>query len=293
MHNNLASCTLVKFTPQPTTPPELADFLDEYFTVTACNYTDDGKEEYVGYADINFNPADLIKAAELQGITLPAFKTEKLENKNWLTANVIKFAPFEIADFCIYGVHEERAPQTKKLPLKIYAATAFGSSHQTTRCCLEAISDINKLGKEHQKILDIGTGSGILSLACAKLWESDNPHIIAGDIDNEAVNVAAQNAFDNHLEQYLDITQSDGYQAEIIKNNAPYDIIMANILARPLIEMAPDLVKHLKSGGCCVLSGFIDEQTEWVLSAHEKFGLKLLKIYQLDNWRAALMEKVL
>ena len=293
MSNNFSSCILVKFTPQETTPQELADFLDEYFGVTACNYTDDSKEEYVGYANTDFNENDLLQAAQIQNITLPPFSVEKLENKNWLTENVIKFAPFEVADFCIYGIHEEHSPKTDKLPLKIYAATAFGSSHQTTRCCLEAISDVNKLGKAHHKILDIGTGSGILSLACAKLWAEQKPIIIAGDIDHEAVNVTAQNAFDNHLEQYIDVTQSDGYKADLIKNNAPYDLIMANILARPLIEMAPDLAKSLKNGGCCILSGFIDDQTDWVLSAHEKLGLKLIKLYKIDNWRAALMEKVL
>ena len=137
----------------------------------------------------------------------------------------------------------------------------------------------------------MGTGSGILSLACAKLWAKDEPHIVAADIDAESVNVTAQNAYDNHLEKYIDVVQSDGYQAEIIKQNAPYDIILANILARPLIEMAPLLATHLASGGLAVLSGFVDDQIEWVVSAHEKQGLKLLKVYDMDNWHAVLMEK--
>lgn len=291
MNNKFSSCILVKFAPQSTTPPELADFLDEYFEVTACNYADDGTEEYVGYADTSFSADDLISAAHAQNISLPPFTTEKLENKNWLTANVIKFAPFEAADFCIYGVHEPQAPATDKLPIKIYAATAFGSSHQTTRCCLQAISDLNALHAPHQKILDIGTGSGILSLACAKLWAQDNPQIVAGDIDIEAVNVTTQNAFDNNLEQFLQVTQSDGYQAELITQNAPYDIIMANILARPLIEMAPNLAENLKQGGYCILSGFVEDQTDWVVSAHQKEGLSLVKTYQIDNWRAVIMEK--
>ena len=291
MNNNFSSCILVKFAPQLTTPPELADFLDEYFGVTACNYTDDGMEEYVGYADTSFKVENLTAAAKAQNISLPPFTAEKLENKNWLTANVIKFAPVKVADFCIYGVHELHAPETDKLAIKIYAATAFGSSHQTTRCCLQAISDLNALHAPHQKILDIGTGSGILSLACAKLWAKDNPQIIAGDIDIEAVNVTAQNAFDNNLEQFLQVTQSDGYQAELITQNAPYDIIMANILARPLIEMAPNLAENLKTGGYCILSGFVEDQIDWVVSAHQKEGLSLVKTYQIDNWRAVIMEK--
>lgn len=291
MSNNFSGCILVKFTPQSTTPAELADFLDDYFGVTACNYTDDGMEEYVGYAEGSFSKDDLMRAADAQNITLPNFTVEKLENKNWLTANVIKFAPFEVADFCIYGIHETSAPQTDKLALKIYAATAFGSSHQTTRCCLQAISDLNRMGASHQKILDIGTGSGILSLACAKLWEHNNPQIIAADIDNEAVNVTTQNAYDNHLEQYLQVIQSDGYTAQLIKQNKPYHIIMANILARPLIEMAPDLASCLQTGGFCILSGFVEDQVSWVVDAHQKEGLSLVKTYQIDNWRAVIMEK--
>ena len=291
MNNNFSSCILVKFAPQLTTPPELADFLDEYFGVTACNYTDDGMEEYVGYADTSFKVENLTAAAKAQNISLPPFTAEKLENKNWLTSNFIKCAPVEVADFCIYGVNELQAPETDKLAIKIYAATAFGSSHQTTRCCLQAISDLNALHAPHQKILDIGTGSGILSLACAKLWAQDNPQIVAGDIDIEAVNVTAQNAFDNNLEQFLQVTQSDGYQAELITQNAPYDIIMANILARPLIEMAPNLAENLKTGGYCILSGFVEDQIDWVVSAHQKEGLSLVKTYQIDNWRAVIMEK--
>lgn len=289
--NNLSSCKIVSFSPQQSTPIELSDFLDEYFEVTACNYTDEGKEEYVGYAAVNFDAADMEKAAVNAGIQLPSYKIELLENKNWLTENVIKFAPVETSKFCIYGIHEKQAPQTNKLLLQIYAATAFGSDHQTTRCCLEAISDLDELNVKRRKILDMGTGSGILSLACAKLWQEDDPSIIAVDIDEEAANVTRQNAANNQLSQYFQIAQSDGYKSDLVKNNAPYDIIIANILARPLIEMAPELGKSLKTGGCCILSGFVDEQVRWVVDSHEKEGLKLIKEYQIDNWHAVLMQK--
>ena len=84
---------------------------------------------------------------------------------------------------------------------------------------------------------------------------------------------------------------SNGYQSELVSKNAPYDIIFANILARPLIEMAPDLAQNLKSGGFCILSGFVGDQENWVIKAHEEQGLSLVKIYEMDNWRAALMEK--
>ncbi len=291
MKKNLSACLMIKFMPVETVPPDMVDFLDNYFAVTACNYVNDGKEEYVGYADMDFKEEDMRQCATSIGIELLPYKIEKLTSKNWLKENVVKFPPIEIADFCVYGVHEKRPPKTDKMLLKIYAATAFGSSHQTTKSCLQAVSDLKACGAAHRKILDIGTGSGILALACAKQWMKDKPHIVAVDIDKESVNVTVQNAFDNRLEQFIDAVQSDGYAADIIGKNAPYDIIMANILARPLVEMAPMLAAHLDSGGYAVLSGFIDEQVDWVVKVHEQHGLKLLKIYDIDNWHAVLMEK--
>ena len=291
MNNNLSSCTIITFEPLENIPEDLSFFLDEYFDVSACNYTDDGKEEYVGYSGLDFNEADFIEAAKNINITLPSYKIEVLKNKNWLTENVIKFDPIETDDFLIYGIHEETTPVTDKPSIKIYAATAFGSGHQTTKSCLNAISELNKLNVSHNKILDMGTGSGILALACAKIWGKDNPHITAVDIDEESVRVTTQNAFDNNLEQFLSVAQSDGYSSELVKQNAPYDIILSNILARPLIEMAPLLYQSLRNGGYCVLSGFVTDQVDWVIDEHVKLGLSVVKKYNIDNWYAVLMEK--
>jgi ribosomal protein L11 methyltransferase len=121
------------------------------------------------------------------------------------------------------------------------------------------------------------------------LW--DNARITASDIDEEAVIVTEGNAVTNHLDTHITTLQSDGYQDERIRQNAPYDLILSNILANPLIAFAADLSKHLASHGYVVLSGFVDNQVEDVLAAHQKVGLKLIKLYQADNWRAALLQK--
>ncbi len=284
------SCWLIKFSPCETLEEELSFFFDDYFDVVAVNYTDDGLEEYVGYKGADFNEDDLHQSAEAMGISLPPYTKEFLESKNWLKENVIKFAPVEVEDFIIYGIHETDIPPSDKVTLRIYAATAFGSEHQTTKSCLKALSHLKRLNAPHQNILDMGTGSGILALAAAKLWQNET-HITAVDIDAEAVAVTLQNAKDNNLEQHLTVAVSDGYNSELVKNNTPYDIILANILARPLISMAPQLYTALKPGGYCVLSGFVDEQEEWVIGEHTKLGLQLVELYKLDNWRAALLEK--
>ena len=286
----MSSCWQVSFFPQPEAEPAFLEFLENFFEVTAQNYADDGHDEYIGYQSGSFNEEVMKETARRHKIVLPRYQITHLESSNWLKDYVIEFAPFEISDFMIYGIHEKHAPATDKISLQIYAATAFGSDHPTTRCCLNAISALYHKGFKAQNILDVGTGSGILSLAAAKLWT--NATLTAVDIDEEAVLVTQSNLQTNKLTDRIICEQSDGYQAEIIKANAPYNLILANILARPLIEMAPDMARCLCPGGHAVISGFVDNQQDWVLAEHQKQGLLPVKTYSIENWRAALLQKV-
>lgn len=290
MTNNAGSCQIVKFKPMSEVPEDLQNFAEEFFEVVAYDYTDDGREQLVGYLRNSVSLADMQKEARVVGIELPEYTVEKLHSDDWLTENVIKFAPLEVEDFLVYGIHEKNIDTTGKIGVRVYAATAFGSEHQTTRCCLQGISDINKLSGAVQKVLDVGTGSGILSIAAAKLWE--NAQIVAVDIDDESVEVTKQNSADNGVKKQIKVAYSDGYTADLVGDNAPYDVILANILARPLIAMAKDMAQNLKKGGYAVISGFIDEQVDWVVGEHRKYGLEPQKIYEMDNWRAALLKRI-
>ena len=286
----MSSCWQVSFHPEENLPNGFENFLDEYFEVNACNYQDEGLDEYVGYKSGEFREEDMLSFAQKLGIKLPPYQITFLESSNWLKDYVIKFSPFTTEDFMIYGIHETKAPQTDKIPLQIYAATAFGSDHQTTRSCLQAISDLYHQGFAPCSILDIGTGSGILSLASAKLWQG-SCKILAVDIDEEAVWVTRQNAENNNLSTLIQAEMSDGFINPLIKQKAPYDLILANILARPLIEMSVSISNHLKTKGYVILSGFVEDQENWVIQSFEKTGMKLIKLYKQDNWRAALMQK--
>lgn len=286
----MSSCWQVSFHPEENLPNGFENFLDEYFEVNACNYQDEGPDEYVGYKSGEFREEDMLSFAQKLGIKLPPYQITFLESSNWLKDYVIKFSPFTTEDFMIYGIHETKAPQTDKIPLQIYAATAFGSDHQTTHSCLQAISDLYHQGFVPCSILDIGTGSGILSLASAKLWQ-DSCKILAVDIDEEAVWVTRQNAENNNLSTLIQAEMSDGFNNPLIKQKAPYDLILANILARPLIEMSFSISNHLKTKGYVILSGFVEDQENWVIQSFEKTGMKLIKLYKQDNWRAALMQK--
>lgn len=282
---------MVRFAAADETDAMFEEFAENFFEVVEINYTDDGKEQVIGYLRQGVDETQMQATAKAQGIILPAYQTEILERKDWLKENVVKFAPVETDDFLVYGIFEDNIDARGKIGIKVYAATAFGSEHQTTVSCLNGISEINRLmHTAPQKVLDVGTGSGILAIAAAKLWPQ--AQIVAVDIDDESVNVTKQNAADNDVAAQITAAYSDGYTADAVRQNAPYDVILANILARPLIAMAPDMAKSLRIGGYAVISGFIDEQVDWVIDAHEKYGLKLVKLYEKDRWRAALLQRI-
>lgn len=290
MHNIKQSCKLIKFLPLDVLPQREAGFLEETFDVVVINYTDDGKEEYVGYAPLDFDTKKFHRQIKQNGYNLPQFQEEILESKNWLKENVIKFAPFEIGSFLVYGIHEPHCPKTKKIPLQIYAATAFGSEHQTTKMCLTAISELHQKNISINNILDMGSGSGILSIAAIKIW-NNHPKVIAADIDPESVDVTTNNAVTNDVNKNLMAILSDGYKNPLIKQNAPYNLIFANILANPLKTMAKRAYQSLKKDGCYLISGFIDNQEQDIIKYHQDLGFNLLKTYKMDNWRAALLQK--
>ncbi|MBR2136427.1 MAG: 50S ribosomal protein L11 methyltransferase [Alphaproteobacteria bacterium] len=287
MSHNAGSCKIVKFKKNAAVSEQLQAFADEFFDVVAINYEDDGSEQMVGYMRENVADDALPLAAREAGIVLPEFAIEVISSQDWLTENVIEFAPVEVGPFLVYGVHEKEIGLHGKIGLQVYAATAFGSEHQTTIGCLEAMSDLFAQGYTVHSVLDVGTGTGILAIGAAKLWPESVA--IAVDIDDQAVEAAKQNAVNNGVDAKIGL--SDGYQSALVTENAPYDLILANILARPLISMASDLAHNLKKGGYAVISGFIEDQVDWVVKAHEEQGLKCKKIYARDGWRIALLEK--
>ena len=221
-------------------------------------------------------------AAASTHIPVPKLNIKKMPDINWLEASYQGFPPIEVRGFYIYGSHiNDKLPQDK-ITLKIDAATAFGTGeHQTTHGCLLALSDLTKVPKT---ILDVGCGSGILGMAFAKKY---NQHVDAVDIDPESVRVAILNAQKNNLDRQMTIWQSDGYE----KVKKKYDLIFCNILAKPLIDMAPSLAEHLNPKGIAILSGFLIGQEKWVRKAHEKAGLGFQKSYRVNGWSTLVMTK--
>ena len=224
----------------------------------------------------------LRQAAEQAHIAPPRLHLQKMPDINWLAASYQGFPPIEVGQYYIYGSHITTPPPADKIALKIDAATAFGTGeHQTTHGCLQALADL-KIRPE--RVLDIGCGSGILGMAYAKSFHQP---VDAVDIDPESVRVARENAAQNGLADLMTIWHSNGYSSV----PGHYDLILCNILAKPLIEMAGDLYGHLNNNGVAILSGFLINQENWVQKAHTDLGLHVIKTYRINGWSTLVLQK--
>lgn len=225
-------------------------------------------------------------------ITSEMIDIEETPNENWLEKCYREFPPFSIGPFFVHGSHFEGDIPQQQIGLKVDAATAFGSGeHETTRGCMEAMLDLKGKGVCPWNILDMGTGSGILALAAWKLWKSP---ILAVDNDEECVIVTNRHAEMNGvplIKSGLTTDYGDGFHTPSVSKQKPYELILANILAGPVIEMAPDLVRVLDDNGYCILSGMLTEQANLVASAYEGEGLTLKKRYDIGEWTTLVMHK--
>lgn len=222
------------------------------------------------------------------------FSVEDIPETNWLEESYRQFPPFSIGDFFIFGSHYEGAIPKGKIPLQIDAATAFGSGeHGTTRGCLEALLHLYKNGLKPKSILDMGAGSGILGIAAYKLWKKS---VLAVDIDKEATRVACHHRKINHVpsgDKAMICATGDGYAARCVKAQSKgFNLIIANILAGPLVIMANDLSKNLAKNGYAILSGLLVEQEREVLKAHKDADLTIEKRITHGEWRTLILSKL-
>lgn len=220
----------------------------------------------------------LILLSKLHNVPLPRAEVKKLEQEDWLAKVAKDFPPLSIGRFFVHGSHVNGAPPGS-IAIQVDAGAAFGSGeHGTTRCCLEALDWLGK-SRGFKKILDMGCGSGILAIAAAKLWKTE---VLAVDIDPVAVRVTEANVRANREQKWVVAAVSDGYAG--IKRDGKFDLIVSNILARPLIKFAPELEAHLARHGVAVLSGLLTSQEQQVLSAHKMQGLNLKKRFVYNEW---------
>jgi ribosomal protein L11 methyltransferase len=202
---------------------------------------------------------------------------EQLGEADWVTMSQAGLQPVRAGRFTVHT--PTHAPDPERINFEIDASLAFGTGqHATTSGCLEALDRLEREGVRFRNIADIGTGTGLLALAALALWPE--ARCIATDIDAVAVAVARDNAAINgvklgHAAGELLLAQADGMDSPLLSARAPFDLIVANILAGPLIALAPDFAKALAAGGTLVLAGLLNTQTDSVVGAYEAEGLAI------------------
>lgn len=241
---------------------------------------------------VDFRPRakDLAKRLNALGgkFTEKDFAIEAVGDVNWLEQSYQQFPPFRVKSFYIHGSHFDGAVPKGLMPLQIDAATAFGSGeHGTTRGCLEALCHLHASTFKPRHVLDMGAGSGILAIAACKLWKKPT---LAVDNDREATRVACRHRKMNDVTG-LTCATGDGYKTRRVQDHGPFDLIIANILAQPLIDMAPLLEASLSKKGKVILSGLLTTQEDAVMKAHKAVGLKKVKRITHDEWAALILER--
>ena len=232
-------------------------------------------EDWVIHAYFEHAPtADELKMLRSLGSGEP--RIEELGEADWVTMSQSGLQPIRAGRFFVH------TPTVRSIPpgtiaFEIDASLAFGTGqHATTSGCLEALDKLARAGKRFANIVDIGTGTGLLAFAALALWPEAK--CIATDIDDVAVGVARDNAAINrvklgHGEGELLLAEADGMDSPLLAARAPFDLIIANILAGPLIDLAPDFGRALAGGGTIILAGLLDTQADGVARAYESEGL--------------------
>lgn len=218
-------------------------------------------------------------------------RIEKLPEENWVARSQQGLEPIRAGRFFVHT--PTHAPEPDAINFEIDAGLAFGTGqHATTRGCLAALDRLEREGRRFANIADIGTGTGLLAFAALKLWP--DARAIATDIDPIAVDVARDNAAINaipigHGAGELLLAVADGMESPLLVARAPFDLLIANILAAPLVALAPAFVSALQPGAMLVLAGLLDSQADAVAAAYTQRGCRLID-GGAGEWRVLVLE---
>lgn len=226
-----------------------------------------------------------IMAAALE-IAAPVLELAEVPHRDWLEHVYKGFPPIFAGRFFIYGSHVTETVPHGKIGLLVDAATAFGTGeHASTWGCLVALSRVSRYLKPRE-VLDMGCGTAILGMAAAKIWPVP---VLATDVDPVAVQVSKQNIARNGLSARVKALVSDGYAHPRIRRDGPYDLILANILAPPLVAFSADLASVLAPGGRVILAGLLARQAPRVFAAHRRQGLHLVEKIIVGEWATLVL----
>lgn len=279
------------------TVPETALEAWEAAIGAACGTVDFFRDETTetwrisGVKAVGENEAELAAAMALAAAATgiaPPLHREEVPAEGWLARTRAAF-PEQLVGrrFALRGTHIEGPRAPGRITLLLDAGVAFGSGeHGSTRGCLIALERLTHT--RPRRILDMGTGSGVLAMAAAKLLHR---RVLATDIEPWSVRTTRANAARNRIGPQLHAIRADGWRDARVRRAAPYDLIFANILARPLCLMARDLAAHLAPGGRAILAGLLASQARMVLAAHRRVGLRLVRAHREGAWTTLVLRR--
>jgi ribosomal protein L11 methyltransferase len=212
------------------------------------------------------------------------FAVSRLPETDWVAHVRRELHPVEAGRFFLYGSHDADKVPEGRVPLLIEAAMAFGTGHHgTTKGCLDAFDAILEQGAMPGRVADIGAGTAVLAIAAALACPGART-FIASDIDPVAVEVAAANAEANGVSARVACIEAAGFGHPDLAAAAPFDLIFANILKGPLIDLAPDMAAHVAPGGHVILSGILNDQAAEVIAAYAAAGLGCRRRAEIGDW---------
>jgi ribosomal protein L11 methyltransferase len=281
---------LVRVATDAATAGRLADAFSEWFGAAVAAF-----EQEDGWSvEIHFeNEPDrdqirsLVQAvAGEAGVSAVHFET--LAPHDWVRSSLEGLKPVHAGRFMVHGAHDRASVRPPRIGIEIEAALAFGTGHHgTTRGCLLALERISRAVRP-RRILDVGTGTGVLAIAAAKGLRQ---RVLASDIDGRAVRIAVENARHNGAAPFIEVVHAPGLTAPRIRARAPFDMVFANILLPPLRLLARPLARLLTPHACVVLSGLLPAQSNAALAAYRAQGLRLQRKIVLDGWATLVLER--
>jgi ribosomal protein L11 methyltransferase len=211
---------------------------------------------------------------------------DTVETKDWVKATLEELVPVGAGRFIVHGQHDRSKVPPNKLGIEIEAALAFGTGHHgTTRGCLLLLDHVLKAHLP-RRVLDLGTGTGVLAISAAKALQLK---VLASDIDPLSVWVARDNARLNGTGNLVQTIHATGFSAPQFARHGPFDLVLANILANPLRQMATPMARHLAPSALIILSGLLPHQAQSVITAYRARGLVLVRHLKVEGWSSLLM----